>query len=203
MKKEIMKKFVKNFWSLNVDEALVANWLKQEDTLGSDYEIFFPINAQLEYVDLIVFNKNNQNTVTIQVKSSQSYLVKDKNDEYWASGHDKITLEKINPAKVDFFIFTCYYPELLTKKKITVISRDITNYFVVFQTSKLLDYVMKFKKSKPIKSKRIPFSFYIHPEDGKLYEDWRLKKQYEESDKPMLALRDTFDNYKIIKKMLQ
>ena len=195
-----MKKFVKNFWSLNVDEALVANWLKQKDTLGSDYEIFFPINAQLEYVDLIVFNKNNQKTVTIQVKSSQSYLVKDEPEDYWSSGHD-IQLEKIDPDKVDFFIFTCYYPKLPKKK--TGNSRDITKYFVVFQTSKLKDYVMKVKELKLIKSKRIPFNFCIYPADKKLYEEGGLKEQYAKSDTPMPTLQDTRNNYKIIKKMLQ
>jgi hypothetical protein len=152
-------------------------------------------------VDLIVFNKNNQNTVTIQVKSSQSYLVKYKPEDYWSSGHD-IQLEKIDPDKVDFFIFTCYYPELPKKK--TGNSRDITKYFVVFQTSKLLAYVNEFKDSKTIKKGRIPFNFYIYPDDdGKLYEDGRLKTQYKDSDIPMPPLRDTRDNFHIIKKMLQ
>ena len=193
-----MKKQIHNFWSLNADEALVASWLKEK--LKSDYEVFFPANSQFPYVDLIVFNSKNKKTTTVQVKSSQSYLVKYENEEYWASGHD-IQLDKIEPDKVDFFIFTCYYPEK-TKKKAES-PRDITKYFVVFQTSKLKDYVMKVKEPKLIKSKRIPFSFYIHPSDGKLYEDWGLKEPYKKSDEPMLALRDTFDNYDIIKKMLQ
>jgi len=175
-----MKKQIHNFWSLNVDEALVASWLK--DNLDENYEVFFPVNSRFPDVDLIVFNSINKKTITVQVKSSQIYLVKDEPEDYWSSGHD-IQLEKIDPDKVDFFIFTCYYPELPKKK--TGDSRDITKYFVVFQTSKLKDYVMKVKEPKLIKSKRVPFNFCIYPADKKLYEEGGLKKQYKESDKRM------------------
>ena len=193
-----MNKLIQNFWSFNSHEVYVASWLK--DNLGPEYEVFFPVNSRFPYVDLIVFNSKNKKTVTVQVKSSQSYSAKYENKKYWVSGH-KIPSNKINPDKVDFFIFTYYYPEL-TKKK-TVISRNITNYFIVFQTSKLLDYVNKFKDSKTVKSKRIPFNFYIYPEDGKLYEDGRLKIQYAKSDKPLPTLQNTLGNSNIIKKMLQ
>ena len=36
-----MEKFVKKYWSLNVDEILVANWLRNK--LGSNYEVFFQL----------------------------------------------------------------------------------------------------------------------------------------------------------------
>ena len=197
-----MKKQIHNFWSLNVDEALVASWLK--DNLDENYEVFFPVNSRFPDVDLIVFNSKNKKTITVQVKSSQSYFKKYENVEYWVSGHDKIQLDKIDHDKVDFFIFTCYYPEL-TKKK-TGNSRDITKYFVVFQTSKLLDYVWKFKDSKTIKSKRIKFSFYVYPpnDKGKLYEDWGLKEEYSRNDYEKLKpLSNVMDNFDKIKEMLQ
>ena len=37
---------IKNFWSLHVDEALVASELKKQ--LSSNYEVFFPVNSQVE-----------------------------------------------------------------------------------------------------------------------------------------------------------
>lgn len=197
-KQKIVNKQIQNFWSFNANEVSVASRLKEK--LGKEYEVFFPANLQFPYVDLIVFNSKNKKTITVQVKSSQSYSVKYENKKYWASGHD-IHFDKIDPAKVDFFIFTCYYPKQ-TKKK-TAISMNIINYFVVFQTSKLKEYVKKFKEQKIIKSKRIQFSFYIYPEDGKLYEDWRLKKPYNKWDNPMPPLQDAYDNFDIIKKMLK
>ncbi len=198
----MMKKFVKNFWSLNVDEALVANWLKQKEILGSDYEVFFPINAQLEYVDLIVFNKKNQKTATIQVKSSQSYLVKDKEGDYWASAH-RFESNKINPKKVDFFIFTCFYPTTLEKEQK---SRDITSHFVVFTTNELQRYFEKYKSTKMIKTEKIGFSFYVYPlnDKGKLYEDWELKEEYTRNDyKKLDPIPNVMDNFNKIKQELK
>lgn len=195
-----MEKFVKNFWSLNVDEALVANWLKQKDTLGSNYEIFFPINAQLEYVDLIVFNKENQKTTTIQVKSSQSYL--EKKGNYWVSGH-RFEKKKINSKKVDFFIFTCYYPKTLEKDQT---SRDINEHYVVFTTKELEKYVKKYKDAKMIKTGKIGFSFYIDPENNKnrLFEDWQIKDKYIKNDYEELEpICNVLDNYNKIKQELK
>jgi hypothetical protein len=197
-----MTKFIKNFWSLNVDEALVANWLKQNKTLGTDYEIFFPINAQLEYVDLIVFNKSNQKTVTIQVKSSQSYLVKDKDGDYWASGH-KFESKKIDPKKVDFFIFTCYYPKTSEKDHK---SRDITKHFVVFRTDELQEYVKKIKRKNNNKTQKIGFAFYIYSSDDKeeLYDDWELKEEYSRNNYDKLEpICDALDNFNKIKQDLK
>ncbi|MGY5144413.1 MAG: hypothetical protein ACW9XH_08025 [Candidatus Nitrosopumilus sp. bin_32a] len=191
-----MKKMVKNFWSLNVDEALVANWLKQKDTLGSNYEVFFPINTQLEYVDLIVFNKKNKKTTTIQVKSSQIYL--EKNGNYWVSGH-RFEKEKINSKKVDFFIFTSYYPKTLEKDQTT---RGIAEHYVVFTAKELEKYVEKYKDVKMIKTGKIGFSFYIESQNNKneLYEDWQIKNKYTENNyeelKPICNVLDNFNKIK-------
>lgn len=188
-----MKKYVKNFWSLNVDEALVANELMQKNTLGKNYEVFFPINSQLPDVDLIVFNKNNQQTTTIQVKSSQSYLTKDKKEkiDYWVSNH-VVGYNKINPSKVDFFIFTCFYPGKSKKQKD---SRTIVDHYIVFNTKDLKDYVNKHKKDVS-KESRIKFSFYIWPEDNQLYDDAQLKEEFKENDyKKLDSISDVLDNY--------
>ena len=197
-KQKIVNKQIQNFWSLNANEVYVASWLKDE--LGPNYEVFFPANSRFPYVDLIVFNSKNKETTTVQVKSSQSYSGKYEDGEYWGSGHD-IQLDKINPEKVDFFIFPCYYP--MTIKKKTGNSMDITKYFVVFQTSELKKYVRKFKKQKLNKSGRIPFSFCIYPDDTAIYDEGGIKEQHVESDEMMLVLRNARDNSKIIKKRLQ
>lgn len=197
-----MKQQIKNFWSLNVDEALVANWLKQKDTLGSKYEVFFPVNFQLPFVDLIVYNSKNKKTTTIQVKSSQSYLKKDKDTgkEYWVSAH-KFEISKINSAKVDFFVFSCFYPEIIDNKKNRTGERKIKNYFVVIPTTKLEKYVKDFKNPLVIKSGRIGFSFYMWKDE--LYEDWYLKPPYDENYENRKLISDNRNDWKIIKKKLQ
>jgi hypothetical protein len=153
-------------------------------------------------VDLIVFNKSNQKTVTIQVKSSQSYLVKDKDGDYWASGH-KFESKKIDPKKVDFFIFTCYYPKTSEKDHK---SRDITKHFVVFRTDELQEYVKKIKRKNNNKTQKIGFAFYIYSSDDKeeLYDDWELKEEYSRNNYDKLEpICDALDNFNKIKQDLK
>ena len=174
------KKFIKNFWSLHVDEAIVANWLKEK--LPKSCEVFFPVNSQFQYVDLIVYNSKNKKTTTIQVKGSKAYEEKYDNKIYWTSRH-KFWTSKINPDKVDFFIFSCFSVFSKSASKKTG-SRNIENYFVVFPTTELKKYIRRMKLSKYLGSeKEISFSFYQYPENGKknLYEDWHLKEYYEKN----------------------
>jgi len=175
------KKFIKNFWSLNVDEAFVANWLKEK--LPKSCQVFFPVNFQFPYVDLIVYNSKNKKTTTIQVKSSQAYEENYNNERYWVSAH-KFDTYKIKPDKVDFFIFTCFYPFISKSTSKKIGPRNIENYFVVFSTTELKKYIKRMKLHKYLGSKKeISFSFYQYPENGKknLYEDWHLKEYYEKN----------------------
>jgi hypothetical protein len=63
---------IKNIWSLNIDEALVADKLKQYVN-KKDFEVFFPVNSQLKDVDLLLVNLKNDSAISIQVKGSRTY----------------------------------------------------------------------------------------------------------------------------------
>jgi len=199
----VRKKHVKNFWSLNADEAIVANWLKEK--LPKSCEVFFPVNFQFPYVDLIVYNSENKKTTTIQVKSSQGYEEKNNKKPYWVSGQ-RFENHKINSDKVDFFIFSCFYPEISKSDSKKTGSRNIVNYFVVFPTKKLEKYIKKMKLHKYLKPEiKIGFSFYQMSENGKnkLYEDWYLKKHYTKDDyKNLKPLTFYLDNWKQIRSKL-
>jgi len=202
----VTEKQIKNFWSLNVDEALVANWLKEK---LKECEVFFPVNFQFPYVDLIVYNSKNKNTTTIQVKSSQIYSEKDKESDqhYWSSGHD-FGLSKVDSDKVDFFIFSCYYPIFLKNVNNKTGLRNIENYFVVFSTKELEKYIKKYKNSKIKKQGRIGFSFYIwlpnsRKKGGELCEEWYIKTQYENDRARQIILSKALENWKSIKTKLQ
>jgi len=197
------KKFIKNYWSLHVDEAIVANWLKEK--LPKSCEVFFPVNSQFQYVDLIVYNSKNKKTTTIQVKSSQGYEEKYNNENYWVSGH-KFENSKINPDKVDFFIFSCFYPIYSKSASKKTGPRNIENYFVVFPTKKLKKYIEKIKLRKYLGSEqKIGFSFYKYPPNGKneLYEDWYVKKHYtKDKYKNLKPITFYLDNWNQIKSKL-
>jgi len=192
------KKFIKNFWSLNVDEAIVANLLKEK--LPKSCQVFFPVNSSFPYVDLIVYNSENKKTTTIQVKASQGYEEKGDKKPYWDTAH-KIWNSRIDPDKVDFFIFSCFYPEISKSTSKKTGPRNIKNYFVVFPTKELKKYIEKMKLRKYLGSEKvIGFSFYIDPEDGELYEYWFLKKHYTKDDytnnKPITFYLDNWNQIK-------
>jgi len=198
------KKQSKNFWSLNVDEVLVADWLKEK---LKGCEVFFPLNSQFPFVDLIVYNPENQKTATIQVKSSQSYFEKDEEEHYWASAQ-RFESWKVDPDKVDFFIFSCYNPISPKNVKNKTGPRNIENYFVVFHTKELQKYNEKYKNSKIKKRKEVAYSFDIWPpytrqKEGNLRENWYIKIKYEDDRTRQTILSKALENWKTIKTKLQ
>ena len=68
----IEKMTIKNIWSLNVDEAIVAEKLKKE--LGKRYEVFFPINSQLKDIDLLIQNPKTGKSKSINLLKSEDVL---------------------------------------------------------------------------------------------------------------------------------
>ena len=158
---------IKNFWSLHVDEAIVASELKKQ--LSSNYEVFFPVNSQLEDIDLIIYNVKNHNKKTIQVKSSKGYGRSGSN-----SSDHSFPKKKINPKIVDYFIFTSYFevPHKTNNKM------NIETHYIVIPTKRLLD---KVNKTKIISKGMCKFSFYLE-EDGTILEWWEpyMKSAYKE-----------------------
>ena len=153
-----MNMSIKNMWSLDPDETIVATHIKEFFSKNKiqDYELFFPINKQLKKIDLNVYNLKTKKTITIQVKSSRSY--EDKGYEYsWHQVH----VDKIDPKTVDIFVFVSYFSVITGK------SRMIKPEFIVIPTSKLLDIV---KKNKTIKKNgEYHFSFNL---DGDYFGDY-------------------------------
>ena len=49
---------LKNVWSLQVGEVIVADLLKKN--LGKDYEIFIPLNNHLKDYDLVLMNQKTK-----------------------------------------------------------------------------------------------------------------------------------------------
>src|SRR3990170_1595691 len=147
---------LRNMWSLNPDEAIVSDKLRKA---LKNYEVFFPVNSQLKDIDLIVHDMNNHTTKRVQVKSSRSW--KSYGEEY--SGH-RVPIEKIDPKKVDFFIFSCYFA------KISKVKRNIENCCVVIPTKKLLEII---KKNKVVKDGICGFSF--NHDKKSLRDYWYLK----------------------------
>lgn len=99
---------IKNFWSLNVDEALVADKLQGELKKFS-YEVFFPLRTQLKDIDLLLYNLKSKDVYAIQIKGSRSYKPQKREIERFGEGQAgwiQIKRDAIfSPThKIDFFI---------------------------------------------------------------------------------------------------
>ena len=115
---------LKNLWSVPVDEAIVANTIK--DVLGKDFEVFFPYNSQLTDVDLAVINLKNHKLKTILVQASQSFVQKGEHYSLIRISKDKIFNQE---NTVDFFIIVVHFPSFFRYER-----KMVQSYIVVSST---------------------------------------------------------------------
>jgi len=153
-----MVKSYKNFWSLNIDEAIVTGILRNARL--KDVEILMPLNAQMKGIDLVVFNTKNMKLKTIQVKGSKGYdLNKSQIKKYgngsagWFSFHKDV----IHKSTADFFIFLVYVIEDLPKLG----RQHIEPHIVTIPTDELTKLAKKYKRTG--KGGRYNFYFLIDP----------------------------------------
>lgn len=164
---------LKNIWSLNVDEAIVADKLRT--TLGkSNYEVFFPINSQLKDIDLVLINLKKMKSKTIQVKGSRTYEpTKSERDRYGRGNSSWIQISKksiIDPTnKIDFFIIVLHnLVETKTKKQIKI------NYLII-PYKQFVNLIAK-KKTRTRGSAKV-YDFFIWIDDkGKRAFDFKDRK---------------------------
>jgi hypothetical protein len=114
---------IKNLWSLNIDETLVADKLKQYFN-KKDYEVFFPLNSQLKDIDLLLVKLRSNKALSIQVKGSRTYKpTKSETLKYGDGSAAWFRLNKeaiFNPTyKIDYYIFVLHnFVDGETKKEI-------------------------------------------------------------------------------------
>ena len=134
----------RNFWAMNVDEAIVAGDLQRE--FRGRAEVFFPLNAQLEGVDLLLVNLKYKKTVSFQVKGSKAFIPKSRGDkrkfENNSVGWFKIPKKKIMKSRADFFIFLCHVfaPDAIK-------GRNVFNTHMITVPSRRLRTICKAKSS--------------------------------------------------------
>jgi hypothetical protein len=121
---------IRNLWTLNVDELLVADQLKA-NFKKSDYDVFYPLNSQMKNIDLVFMNVKTAKAKTIQVKGSRTYVPRKSEVERFGEGSAawfKIGSESIfEPTnKVDYFVFVLHsFEDGEIKKEI------VLNYLVI------------------------------------------------------------------------
>ena len=153
---------IKNIWSLNVDEAIVAEKIKKE--LDKKHEVFFPINSQLKDIDLLIQNPKTGKSKAIQVKGSRTWNLKGSRRKKLGWGDVSsswLTIKECSifstTNKIDFFIFVTHEPELSRQ------NRRIKQNFLIIP----LEDFRKITKSKKSPPKSGDYWYYFVVKDKK------------------------------------
>lgn len=167
-----MGRAYKNFWSLNIDEAVVTGILR--DSTSRDIEVFMPINAQMKDIDLVLLNLRNKRFITIQVKGSRAFEPKIKEIREFGQGSTGwffFPKKNIERSKADYFIFLVYVIKELKKSG----RRIIEPHTITIPTKKLIELCRKYKN---IHGKdRYSFYFWVNPNKKEAF-DHRDKTYY-------------------------
>lgn len=174
---------IKNYWSLNVDEIVVATQLKTIFK-KKDYEVFFPLNAQSEGIDLILFNKKTRNAVTIQVKGSKPYGPPDfevnqhgseGNSAWFSKVIPTKTAKRINLKNIDFFILVASYCESECKKEGD--SRKSKQDYLIIPTNKVKNITQEAHSKLKWSKTDLHLLFYEKNKKRKVEVQCRKKKK--------------------------
>ncbi len=146
----------KNFWSLNVDEAIVAG--KLQDYFKKSAQVCIPLNAQLKDVDLLVFVHKKRKGISIQVKGSKAYEPnKAQRQKYGDSvGWFFIEGRKIKQSMADFFVFLVH---VISDSLKGANKKVITTHLITLTP----DDLYKICRKKKVLHKRYSFYFSIDP----------------------------------------
>ena len=139
---------MKNLWSLEVGEAVVAGKLSKE---FPDYQVFIPLNSQLKEIDLILGDLNKGKHVTIQVKASSQQIERGKRQGWFTVKENNLFKPEF---KVDYYVFLIY---ALNEKKL-----KCENHFIIVPYKDLKE---KARKKKVYKN-GVSFHFKVEGREG-------------------------------------
>lgn len=163
---------IRNFWSLNTDEAVVTGILRSNT--AKHVEVFMPLNSQMKDVDLALVNIKNKKTLTIQVKASKAYKPSPSDIKKFGEGSGSwisVKRDAIEKSSADYFIFLVSVIEQFDKNDSG--RMYIEPHTVTISTKDLLTKLAKYKKAS--KSGVYQFYFWTNPGKHESF-DWRDTK---------------------------
>lgn len=156
---------MKNIWTMNIDETLVADKLKTVFS-KTDYEIFMPLNSQMKDIDLLLVELKKYKVHSIQVKGSRTYEPSAKESEKYGNGSAawfRIAKNSIvdTTNKVSCFVFVLHsFSDFETKKTISI-------DYLIIPTS---DLVKITKKKQIRKGDYYHFFIWIDPKGKRAFD---------------------------------
>jgi len=102
-----------NQFSIEYPEYHIAKLLQKEFPKKNNYSVSIPLSRQQKYYDLLLYNTNNRKCLTIQVKSSRTYI-KEKSPKHRFNYYAWLNnFKKTNPF-TDYY-FLLFHIRFLTK----------------------------------------------------------------------------------------
>lgn len=163
---------IKNFWSLSVDETLFVSEFK-EKFRKTQYETFFPTNAQLKDIDLLLLDLQKMKINTIQVKGSRTYKPKINERKKFGSGSGAWFVISYNTIfhpsnKIDFFVFVLHsFSDGQNKKEIQI------DYLII--PSEAVKEITQ--KKRMVKGQKYHFFIWIDHSGKRAYEFYESLNQ--------------------------
>jgi hypothetical protein len=155
----------KNFWALNVDEAVVAGILR--GAAGKNPEVFMPLNAQMKGIDLVLVNTERRKIALIQVKGSRAYEPRHSETKRFGEGSGGwfyFPARVIQNSVADYFIFLIYVLEQTPATG----RRGIVPHTITIPTRTLRKLVERHKK---LHGGKYSFYFRINPAKEEAVDD--------------------------------
>ena len=154
----------KNFWALNIDEAVAVGILRGK--LNKNIAVFMPTSAQMPDVDLVAINLTSKRIATIQVKGSRAYEPKKielRRYKHGSPGWFWLDVGKITKCKADYFLFLIHVLRQNSKNG----RRDIEPHIILIKTNEL---IKRCKKHKKIKGNTWNFFIWVNPVSKKAFD---------------------------------
>jgi|SRR3989338_1881687 len=139
----------------------IANILQKEFPKKDNFSVAIPLSRQQKFYDLLLINGESKKSVTIQVKSSRTYLGSEKSEYQYYSW---LNYFDIKDNYSDFYFVYMTYP--LFDKNFT--PRAKWNRKILVFNQKEMSNLLSNVKTKAGKQERF-FSFGFNVTDGKIY----------------------------------
>lgn len=154
-----------NKFSIEYPEYHIAGLLQDDFKKADNFSVSIPLSRQQKYYDLLLYNANNKKCLTIQVKSSRTYIKTDKIDDlndynYYAW----LNNFQVSPHSDFYFIFISYP---VFNSKIFNSRIDFGSKILVFDNKEITTLLENIKTKKGTPDKFFGFGFNI--DDNKVF----------------------------------
>ena len=157
-----------NHFSIDYAEYHIAGLLQNDFKKQNNFSINIPISRQQKYYDLLLFNGNKNKCLTIQVKSSRTYIYPNADTIKQYHYYAWLNSFNIDNNYSDYYFIFISFPSFDTKT-----FRPKTGFgtnILIFEKEEMKDILSNIKKTKKGTPDKF-FSFCFNIDDNRIFGD--------------------------------